>query len=144
LIEPAPAARSETSKPSPIAAAELRASPTASSDQVSSSDALIAKLAEGLNMPNLAIQPDQMQAFMFELGRMFRITVEGVHSLLLLRAEVKKELRAEDRTMIVSRENNPLKHTESEAEGHFDKLFGREFVRAYMEQTQQLKKRNKT
>lgn len=238
LIEPAPAARAEVSKPASVAAPEHRISPAMDSDALASNDALIVKLAEGLNMPNLAIQPDEMQAFMFELGRMFRITVEGVHSLLLLRAEVKKELRAEDRTMIASRENNPLKHTESieealqyllafgaanpaflpparamedafkdirahelavmagmraglagvlkrfdpknleprikktgaldsvlptlykaklwdcyiefykdiesEAEDHFDKLFGREFVRAYMEQTKQLKKRNKT
>ena len=153
---------------------------------------------------------------------------------MILRAEVKKELRAEDRTMIASRENNPLKHTETveealayllqfknhnaaflppvkaiqdafndvrahelavmagmraglagvikrfeprilesrikkggaldsvlpalyksklwdsfvdmyqeierDAEDHFDKLFGREFVRAYMEQTKKLRK----
>jgi predicted component of type VI protein secretion system len=36
------------------------------------------------------------------------------------------------------------KDIESEAEDHFDKLFGREFVRAYMEQTKQLKKTKKT
>ncbi|MDD4881834.1 MAG: type VI secretion system-associated FHA domain protein TagH [Gallionellaceae bacterium] len=199
---------------------------------------LIAKLAEGLNMPGLKVPPSEAEAFMVELGQMFRTAVEGVHTLLLLRAEVKKELRAEDRTMIASRENNPLKHTEtveealnyllaygapnpaflsparamedafkdmrahelavmagmraglagvlkrfdpkaleprikkagafdsvvpalykaklwdtytefykdieSEAEDHFDKLFGREFVRAYMEQTKQLKKSKKS
>jgi len=199
---------------------------------------LIARLAEGLNMPGLKVPPAEAEAFMVELGRMFRTAVEGVHTLLLLRAEVKKELRAEDRTMIASRENNPLKHTEtveealnyllaygsanpaflsparamedafqdmrahelavmagmraglagvlkrfdpkaleprikkagafdsvvpalykaklwdtytefykdieSEAEDHFDKLFGREFVRAYMEQTKQLKKSKKS
>jgi type VI secretion system FHA domain protein len=198
---------------------------------------LIAKLAEGLNMPGLKVPPSEAEAFMVELGQMFRTAVEGVHTLLLLRAEVKKELRAEDRTMIASRENNPLKHTETveealnyllafgsanpafltparamedafkdmrahelavmagmraglagvlkrfdpkaleprikkagafdsvvpalykaklwdtytefykdiegEAEDHFDKLFGREFVRAYMEQTKQLKKGSK-
>lgn len=203
-----------------------------------SGTALIAKFAEGLNMPGLRVPPAEAEQFMLDLGQMFRIAVEGVHTLLLLRSEVKKELRAEDRTMIASRENNPLKHTEtveealnylldcgasnaaflpparamedafrdmrahelavmagmraglagvlkrfdpkaleprikkagaldamvpalykaklwdtymefykdieSEAEDHFDKLFGREFVRAYMEQTKQLKKTKKT
>lgn len=195
---------------------------------------LIASFAEGLEMPGLKVSPTESQTFMLELGRMFRSAIAGIHALLLLRAEVKKELRADDRTMIASRENNPLKHTESieealnylldfstpnpaflppvramedafndmrahelavmagmragvsgvlnrfdpktletrikktgamdsvipalykaklwdcytefykdiesEAEDHFDKLFGRAFVRAYMEQTKQLKK----
>ncbi|NTV96338.1 MAG: type VI secretion system-associated FHA domain protein TagH [Thiobacillus sp.] len=224
VVAPAPHA-----EPSPVPAA-----PVAGQAAVN----LIAKLAEGLNMPGLQVPPAEAEAFMLELGKMFRTAVEGVHTLLLLRAEVKKELRAEDRTMIASRENNPLKHTEtveealnyllaygaanaaflpparamedafrdmrahelavmagmraglagvlkrfdpkaleprikkagaldsmvpalykaklwdtytefykdieSEAEDHFDKLFGREFVRAYMEQTKQLKKSKKT
>ncbi|TCJ20411.1 type VI secretion system-associated FHA domain protein TagH [Parasulfuritortus cantonensis] len=224
--------------PSPTPAAPAPSAPAPSAPVGAGGDRLLAKLAEGLNMPGLKVAPDDAEAFMLELGRMFRIAVEGVHTLLLLRAEVKKELRAEDRTMIASRENNPLKHTEtveealnyllaygapnaaflpparamadafndmrahelavmagmraglqgvlkrfdpkaleprikkagaldsvvpalykaklwdtytefykdieSEAEDHFDKLFGREFVRAYMEQTKQLKKTKKT
>jgi len=195
---------------------------------------LIACFAAGVGMPNLVVDPDDAEAFLREAGKMLRQSIEGIYSLLILRAEVKKELRAEDRTMIASRENNPLKHTESveealaylmqfknqnpaflppvkaiqdayndvrahelavmagmraglagvikrfeprilesrikkggaldsvlpalyksklwdsfvgmyqeierDAEDHFDKLFGREFVRAYMEQTKKLRK----
>lgn len=236
LIEPQQAA-AVAPKPVPVESIGLGPSPVQVASESSSSEALIAKLAEGLNMPGLRVPPSDAPAFMLELGRMFRIAVEGVQALLLLRAEIKKELRAEDRTMIASRENNPLKHTESieealqyllafgvsnpaflpparamedafkdmrahemavmagmraglsgvlkrfdpksleprikktgaldsvlptlykaklwdcyiefykdiegEAEDHFDKLFGREFVRAYMEQSKQLSKRGK-
>jgi len=237
LIEPQQVIRTAASKPAPVESSGLGPSPVQGTSEGASSEALIAKLAEGLNMPSLRVTSAEAPAFMLELGRMFRIAVEGVHALLLLRAEIKKELRAEDRTMIASRENNPLKHTESieealqyllafgasnpaflpparamedafkdmrahemavmagmraglagvlkrfdpksleprikktgaldsvlptlykaklwdcyiefykdiegEAEDHFDKLFGREFVRAYMEQTKQLSKHGK-
>lgn len=242
LIEPAKAAKPTKPAGQPEAARPQVSVPPVEAPQVSYGGQggmdLIAKLAEGLNMPGLKVPPAEAEAFMVELGQMFRTAVEGVHTLLLLRAEVKKELRAEDRTMIASRENNPLKHTEtveealnyllsygapnpaflsparamedafkdmrahelavmagmraglagvlkrfdpkaleprikkagafdsvvpalykaklwdtytefykdieSEAEDHFDKLFGREFVRAYMEQTKQLKKSKKS
>ncbi|MCU0840969.1 MAG: type VI secretion system-associated FHA domain protein TagH [Thiobacillaceae bacterium] len=198
---------------------------------------LMASFAAGVGVGQLNVAPEDAEAFMEEVGRMLRASVEGIYTLLILRAEVKKELRAEDRTMIASRENNPLKHTESvdealgyllrvkdqnpaflppiqaiqdayndvrahelavmagmraglsgvikrfdpkaleprikksgaldavlpalykaklwetfvalyqdierEAEDHFDKLFGREFVRAYMEQTKKLRKARK-
>jgi type VI secretion system FHA domain protein len=224
-------------KPDTVESCGVGPSPVQVTIEGTSNEALIAKLIQGLNMPGLRIPPGDAPAFMLELGRMFRIAVEGIHGLLLLRAEIKKELRAEDRTMIASRENNPLKHTETieealqyllafgasnpaflpperaiedafkdirahemavmagmraglsgvlkrfdpksleprikktgaldsvlptlykaklwdcyiefykdiegEAEDHFDILFGREFVRAYMEQTKQLSKRGK-
>ena len=74
---------------------------------------LIAAFAAGVGMPDLVVSPEDAEAFMGEAGKMLRQSIEGIYDLLILRAEVKKELRAEDRTMIASRENNPLKHTES-------------------------------
>ncbi len=74
---------------------------------------LIAAFAAGVGMPDLVVAPEDAEAFMAEAGKMLRQSIEGIYDLLILRAEVKKELRAEDRTMIASRENNPLKHTES-------------------------------
>ena len=46
---------------------------------------------------------------MRESGAILRAAVEGLIGLLIARHELKKEIRAEDRTMIASRDNNPLK-----------------------------------
>lgn len=74
---------------------------------------LIAHFAEGAGLHDMRLSPAEASAFMREIGRVLRIAVTGTHALLVLRAEVKKELRAGERTMIASRENNPLKHTAS-------------------------------
>lgn len=42
-------------------------------------------------------------------GAMVRLLIEGLAALLSARAELKRELRAEDRTMMSGRDNNPLK-----------------------------------
>jgi len=47
------------------------------------------------------------------VGELLNLTVNGLYQLLEMRAQLKNELRIEDRTMIAARENNPLKHSES-------------------------------
>jgi type VI secretion system FHA domain protein len=53
--------------------------------------------------------PQEMELFLRQCGAIVRASVEGVMALLVARAEAKKEFRAEDRTMVASRDNNPLK-----------------------------------
>ena len=47
------------------------------------------------------------------VGELLNLTVSGLYQMLEMRAQLKNELRIEDRTMIASRENNPLKHSDS-------------------------------
>jgi len=47
------------------------------------------------------------------VGELLNLTVNGLYQMLEMRAQLKNELRIEDRTMIAARENNPLKHSES-------------------------------
>ena len=47
------------------------------------------------------------------IGELLNLTVNGLYQMLEMRAQLKNELRIEDRTMIASRENNPLKHSDS-------------------------------
>jgi type VI secretion system FHA domain protein len=64
-------------------------------------------LLEGLGVPGLRVNElDEVQ--MHLLGQLLREAVRGTVELLVARAALKRELRAEV-TMIVARENNPLK-----------------------------------
>lgn len=77
--------------------------PTASA----SDNALLNALLQGLDSPSLrldALTPDTMLL----LGQLLRESMRGSVELLLARAALKREMRAE-MTMIVARENNPLK-----------------------------------
>jgi len=47
------------------------------------------------------------------VGELLNLTVNGLYQMLEMRAQLKNELRIEDRTMIASRENNPLKHSDT-------------------------------
>ena len=47
------------------------------------------------------------------VGELLNLTVNGLYQMLEMRAQLKNELRIEDRTIIASRENNPLKHSET-------------------------------
>ena len=69
----------------------------------------IAAFLRGLGMPHLQLAPERRSEFLESAGRIARTSIEGVMALLLARSELKKELKADDRTMIAARENNPLK-----------------------------------
>jgi FHA domain-containing protein len=72
---------------------------------------LLAALLNGLGAPGLRLEsltPETMQL----LGQLLRESTRGAVELLVARAALKREMRAE-MTMIVSRENNPLKFSPS-------------------------------
>ena len=87
---PHPAARAEPVSPAAAASA-------------------VAAFLEGAGLPHLEVSEDDAEAFLRDSGAIVRACVEGLIGLLLARSELKKEMRAEDRTMIASRDNNPLK-----------------------------------
>jgi FHA domain-containing protein len=85
--------------------------PAAPLPRVASDDALLAALLEGLGAPGLRIDsltPELMQL----VGQLLRESTRGAVELLVARAALKREMRAE-MTMIVARENNPLKFSPS-------------------------------
>ena len=70
-------------------------------------DELLGALLQGLDSPGLRLQ--QLDpATMLLLGQLLRESLRGTVELLLARAALKRELRAQ-MTMIMPRENNPLK-----------------------------------
>ena len=69
----------------------------------------LAAFLEGAGLQSLQISDAEAAAFMRESGAIVRAAVEGLIGLLIARSELKKEMRAEDRTMVASRDNNPLK-----------------------------------
>ena len=90
--------------PPPRAAAPARAPAEPASP---GADALLAALLDGLGSPALRIDdltPQTMRA----IGQLLHEATRGTVELLLARAALKREIRAEV-TMIVTRENNPLK-----------------------------------
>ncbi len=91
------------------AAADTGAAPTAAAATPPSATEveLLGALLQGLGTPGLrvsALNADTLQL----LGQLLRESIRGAVELLVARAALKREMRA-DVTMIVSRENNPLK-----------------------------------
>lgn len=98
--------------PEPEAIPEEPASPRAPAPApVSGAAATSAAAAflEGAGLAHLQISEADADTFLRESGAIVRACVEGLIGLLLARSELKKEMRAEDRTMVASRDNNPLK-----------------------------------
>lgn len=67
----------------------------------------------GAGMSGVRISDQEADAFLHECGATVRAAVEGLMGMLLARAKVKEELRAADRTMVATRENNALKLIET-------------------------------
>jgi FHA domain-containing protein len=72
---------------------------------------LLAALLEGLDAPGLRIDVLTPE-LMLLTGQLLRESLRGAVELLVARAALKREMRAE-MTMIVARENNPLKFSPS-------------------------------
>jgi type VI secretion system FHA domain protein len=102
--------------PAPLAAQRASAEPVAvARSGVARADkgeaALLSAFLEGLASPVLrldALTPERMRL----VGELLRESTRGTVELLLARAALKRELRA-DMTMITARENNPLKFSPS-------------------------------
>jgi type VI secretion system FHA domain protein len=71
--------------------------------------AALAAFLEGAGLEQPQMTDAEAQEFLRETGAIVRASVEGLISLLLARSELKKEMRAEERTMVAARDNNPLK-----------------------------------
>ncbi len=88
-------------RPAAASAAPARATAPGSEDE------LLAAFLRGLGTPNLQLQGISAET-MELIGLLLREAVQGTLDLLLARAMTKREIRA-DVTMIVGRDNNPLK-----------------------------------
>ena len=103
---PAPAAtaasEAPTAAPVPAPSATVAAPPPAAAD------ALLAALLRGAGVPELEVPGGLTPRFMEDLGALMRETMQGLLDLLSARASAKREVRA-DATVIVARDNNPLK-----------------------------------
>ena len=118
ISRPGAPARTATSGPMPAQAAPFAAAaapaPVAAGVLAGpDAAALMAALREGLGVSNLP--PEALvltPQLMHLLGQLVHEAVRGTVDLLVARAALKREIRAEV-TMIVSRENNPLKFSPS-------------------------------
>ncbi|MDE2368866.1 MAG: type VI secretion system-associated FHA domain protein TagH [Burkholderiales bacterium] len=104
---PPPRAKPTPAAPLPPAAVFVAAPAAQATPMATDAAALLAALQEGLATPGLrldALTPELMRL----IGVLLRESTRGAVELLVARAALKRELRAE-MTMIVARENNPLK-----------------------------------
>jgi type VI secretion system FHA domain protein len=74
---------------------------------------VLAVLAQALELQPDELDPAHPLETVRIVGELLNLTVSGLYQMLEMRAQLKNELRIEDRTMIASRENNPLKHSDS-------------------------------
>jgi type VI secretion system FHA domain protein len=71
--------------------------------------AAVQAFLSGAGMEGKEVSDAEIEAFLLQSGKIMRAAIEGSMALLAARATAKKELRAEDRTMVASKDNNPLK-----------------------------------
>jgi FHA domain-containing protein len=105
--------RAAVAAPAPPApsAAPARATARPAPPATAEGDELLAALLEGLAAPGLRV--DRLTPeLMLLVGQLLRESTRGAVELLVARAALKREMRAE-MTMIVARENNPLKFSPS-------------------------------
>jgi predicted component of type VI protein secretion system len=103
-FEADPALNAAFSMPPPAQPPSFEA--RASSGAPQNNEAALRALARGLGISG----PQQLADKDWEqLGHSIRQIVQGLSDLMNVRAELKKEMRATDRTMLGAQENNPLK-----------------------------------
>lgn len=108
VIPPPPAVQ----QPQPAVPAPRAVSVAAPGTAVDGSQVL-AVLAQALELEPGDLDGAHPMETVKIVGELLNLTVSGLFQMLEMRAQLKNELRIEDRTMIASRENNPLKHTDS-------------------------------
>jgi type VI secretion system FHA domain protein len=106
MIAPPVAAPQRAGVPAPVAAA-------AASGATPDGSQMLAVLAQALELDPSDLDQSQPLETVRVIGELLNLTVSGLYQMLEMRAQLKNELRIEDRTMIATRENNPLKHTDS-------------------------------
>lgn len=70
-------------------------------------------LAEALGLKPADLDTSNPEQTIRLVGELLRMSTDGLFRMLEMRSQLKSELHIEDRTMIASRENNPLKHADS-------------------------------
>ena len=100
-------------RPVPAPPAVPSPAPTSAAPPVgpAADPALLAALRQGLDVPGLRLD-GLTPELMLLIGQLLREATRGAVELLVARAALKREMRAE-MTMIVARENNPLKFSPS-------------------------------
>ena len=85
--------------------------PGAPADQVASgteNDVLMQAFLKGAGIPQVSLNSGMTPEFMETLGKLLATSIQGTFQLLATRASIKREVKA-DVTMVVVRNNNPLK-----------------------------------
>ena len=103
----APPRAAPQAAPAPVAA------PVAASGASVDGSQALAVLAQALELDPGDLDGAHPMETIRIVGELLNLTVSGLYQMLEMRAQLKNELRIEDRTMIASRENNPLKHSDS-------------------------------
>lgn len=90
------------------------AAPTAAAAvQGADVDRLMQILAESLGLAPGDLDHANPEQTIRLVGELLRMSTDGLFRMLEMRSQLKSELHIEDRTMIASRENNPLKHADT-------------------------------
>jgi predicted component of type VI protein secretion system len=100
-----PALQEATFVPSAAVKALARAQSGASLEP----DAALRAFMEAAGLPFKEMPAAQAERMLRDCGAILRATVEGIMMLLAARSVMRKELQAEDRTMVGAGNNNPLK-----------------------------------
>ena len=103
----APSSEQFTRPPEPAESAEPPITSTTPAPPASR-EALLRAFLSGAGVPDLRINGGLTPELMHELGLLLREATQGLLDLLLARALTKREVHAE-MTMIVAKDNNPLK-----------------------------------
>ena len=99
-------------QPAPVAAPVAAQVARSAGTSVDGAEAL-AVLAQALELEPGDLDTAHPMETIRIVGELLNLTVSGLYQMLEMRAQLKNELRIEDRTMIASRENNPLKHSDT-------------------------------
>ena len=108
----APPRAAPQAAPAPVAPVAAPVAVAASGAGVDGGQAL-AILAQALELDPGDLDTAHPMETIRIVGELLNLTVNGLYQMLEMRAQLKNELRIEDRTMIASRENNPLKHSDT-------------------------------
>jgi type VI secretion system FHA domain protein len=93
----------------PVQAGAATAAPQPAGGSAAGMREAVKIFLEGAGLADKEIRDAEIEEFLRQAGKIMRASVEGSMALLAARATAKKELRAEDRTMVASKDNNPLK-----------------------------------
>ena len=95
--------------PAPSGAAPAAGPAPAGGGDAAAVQRMVSAFLEGAGLPAKEMRAAEAEEFLRQSGVIVRAAIEGAMALLAARATAKKELRAEDRTMVASKDNNPLK-----------------------------------